>query len=196
LPCTEEILEDVSGMRSYIDGRLRQGVQLAEDDQILNGNGTPPNFRGILNRSGLAPTLTQGAGENVADAILRQIGAIATTAMVAPTAVVMNPADWFPLQALKTSGSGEYIGGSPFGVVTVPTLWGLPVAVTSGITAKTALVGAFASMAQFFRKGGLRVEASNSHQDFFIKNLVAIRAEERGALAVYRPAAFGKVTLT
>ena len=51
-------------------------------------------------------------------------------------------------------------------------------------------------MSQFFRKGDIRVEASNSHQDFFTKNLVAIRAEERGALAVYRPGAFGKVTLT
>jgi hypothetical protein len=45
-----------------------------------------------------------------------------------------------------------------------------------------------------FANGGLRVEASNSHQDFFIKNLVAIRAEERLALAVYRPAAFGTAT--
>jgi HK97 family phage major capsid protein len=73
-------------------------------------------------------------------------------------------------------------------------LWGLPVAVTPAMTAGTALVGAYASAAQVFRKGGIRVEASNSHQDFFIKNLVAIRAEERLALAVYRPGAFGEVT--
>jgi HK97 family phage major capsid protein len=68
------------------------------------------------------------------------------------------------------------------------------VAVTPAIVANTALVGAFGTMSQVFRKGGIRVEASNSHQDFFIKNLVAIRAEERLALAVYRPGAFGKVT--
>jgi len=61
---------------------------------------------------------------------------------------------------------------------------------------KTVLVGSFQQASQFFRRGGLRVEASNSHQDFFIKNLTAIRAEERGALAVYREGAFGKVTLT
>jgi len=37
---------------------------------------------------------------------------------------------------------------------------------------------------------------SNSHEDFFTTNKVAVRAEERGALAVYRPAAFGEVYLT
>jgi hypothetical protein len=68
------------------------------------------------------------------------------------------------------------------------------VAVTPAIVANTALVGAFKTAAQVFRKGGIRVEASNSHQDYFIKNLVAIRAEERLALAVYRPQAIGKVT--
>jgi len=73
-------------------------------------------------------------------------------------------------------------------------LWGMPVAVTPVIAVGTALVGAFASAAQVFYRGALRVEASNSHQDFFIKNLVAIRAEQRLALAVYRPEAFGTVT--
>ena len=67
-------------------------------------------------------------------------------------------------------------------------------AVTPAIAAGTALIGAFGSQAQVFERGGTRVEASNSHQDFFIKNLVAIRAERRLGLAVYRPSAF--ITLT
>jgi HK97 family phage major capsid protein len=77
---------------------------------------------------------------------------------------------------------------------TTPQLWGKRVAVTPAMAATTALVGAFQQGGQIFRKGGLTVEASNSHADFFQRNLTAIRAEERLELAVYRPGAFGTVT--
>ncbi len=197
LPVTEELLEDVAAIASYIDARLRLGVQLAEEDQLLNGNGTPPNLLGILNRPGLATAVARNAGatppETNADAILRQISAIATTSYVYPDGIVMNPANLFTILTSKDS-SGAYYGGGPFSVLPTATIWGTPVAPTPSIVAGTALVGAFSTQAQVFRKGGIRVEASNSHQDFFIKNLVAIRAEERLALAVYRPGAFGKVT--
>jgi HK97 family phage major capsid protein len=58
------------------------------------------------------------------------------------------------------------------------------------------LVGAFREGAQVWRKGGLTVESSNSHQDYFRKNLVALRAEERIALTVYRPSAFQQLFTT
>ena len=56
------------------------------------------------------------------------------------------------------------------------------------------LVRAFHAPAQVFRKGGIRVDATNSHLDYFTKNLVAIRAELREALIVPRPQCFGEVT--
>jgi HK97 family phage major capsid protein len=197
LPVTEELLEDVPAIQSYIDARLTLGVQLAEEDQLLNGNGTPPNLMGIMNRAGLATAVARNGAatppETNAEAILRQITAIATTAFVYPDGVVVNPANWFTTVTSKDS-TGQYFGGGPFSSLPTASIWGTPVAITPSIVANTALVGAFGTMSQVFRKGGIRVEASNSHQDFFIKNLVAIRAEERLALAVYRPGAFGKVT--
>lgn len=197
LPVTEELLEDVPAIQSYIDARLTLGVQLAEEDQLLNGNGTPPNLMGIMNRAGLATAVARNAGasppETNADAILRQISAIATSAFIYPDGVVLNPTNWFTIATSKDT-TGQYFGGGPFSSLPTATIWGTPVALTPSIVANTALVGAFGTMSQVFRKGGIRVEASNSHQDFFIKNLVAIRAEERLALAVYRPGAFGKVT--
>lgn len=197
IPVTEELLEDVPAITAYVDARLQLGVRLAEEDQLLNGNGTPPNLMGVMNRSGLATAVVRNSGatppETNAEAILRQVTAIATTSFVYPDGVVMNPTNWFSTVTMKDT-QGHYFGFGPFNTVPTATLWGLPVAVTPSIVANTSLVGAFGSMSQVFRRGGIRVEASNSHQDFFIKNLVAIRAEERLALAVYRPGAFGKVT--
>lgn len=192
LPITEEMLEDYDQTRSYVDGRLRFGVQLTEEDQLLNGSGTPPALRGILNRAGLTAAQARGTDTN-ADAIFKQITTISTTVFVQPDGIVMNPANWATIQLAKDA-NGQYYGAGPFAAPQSQTLWGLPVVKTPTIVANTALVGAFQSSSQIFRKGGLRVEASNSHNDFFIKNLVAIRAEERLALAVYRPSAFGTVT--
>jgi HK97 family phage major capsid protein len=73
-------------------------------------------------------------------------------------------------------------------------LWGLPAIPMSGMPAGTALVGAFSTAAQVFLRGPIQVAVTNSHQDWFQKNLVAIRAETRAALAVYRGGAFGLVT--
>jgi HK97 family phage major capsid protein len=198
LPVSEEMLEDFEQIRSYINTRLNLGVSLAEEDQLLNGSGTAPAIRGILNRTGLTPAQARGADSN-SDAVFKQITTIATTVFIQPDGIVMNPTNWQTIQLTKTS-TGAYYGSGPF--VTAQgglspldgVLWGLPVVRTPTIAANTALVGAFAQAAQVFRKGGMRLEVSNSHADFFVKNLVAIRAEERLALCVYRPAAFGTVT--
>ena len=194
VPVTDEMLEDVPGLRSYINSRLRLGVQLKEDDQLLNGNGTAPNISGILDRTGLAAAVAGGSGAIAnADAIAAQIAAIRVATELEPDGIVMHPTNWLTLQVMKDS-QNQYMGSGPFAAPARPTLWGLPVAVTSAITLGTALVGCFKTAAQLFRHGGIRVDVSNSHSDFFVKNLTAIRAEERIALAVYRPGAFGTVT--
>lgn len=192
LPVTEEMLEDVSQIRSYIDARLRTGLDLTEEDQVLSGNGTPPNLMGLRNRTGLATAVARGADTNP-DAIFKQISAIATNALIQPDGFTINPANWQTIQLMKDN-NGQYYGSGPFAAPQAPRLWGLPGAVTPAQASGEAFVGAFQQAAQIFRKGGVRVEASNSHNDYFVKNLVAIRAEERLGLAVYRPAAFGKVT--
>lgn len=193
VPCTEEILSDVGQMRSYVDTRMRLGVDLAEDDQLVNGSVVAPDIIGFLNRTGLAADVARGADTN-ADAVLKQIAAIFAANLVQPSALIMHPTNWLAIQLLKTA-AGEYISGAgPFSAPQRPVLWGLPVAVSPVIAVGTALVGCFDTCAQLFRNGGIRVDVSNSHSDFYVKNLVAVRAERREALCVFRPAAFGKVT--
>lgn len=193
LPVTEEMLEDVNQIASYINARLALGVQLTTEDQLLNGNGIAPNLLGLLLRPGLTPPVALVAPDTNADVMFKAMMKVFNAAFVMPDGHVMNPANWQTTALLKDT-MGRYLGGGPFQPAPIPTLWGLPVDVTPSIAAGTGLTGAFASQAQVFANGGLRVEASNSHQDFFIKNLVAIRAEERLALAVYRPGAFCTAT--
>jgi HK97 family phage major capsid protein len=192
IPVTEEMLEDFSQTQSIIDSRLRLGLSLTEEDEILNGSGVSPHLLGLMNLPGLTTAQARGA-DTTMDAIFKMITTLSATVFVVPDAFVINPTNWQTVQLLKNA-AGNYMGSGPWAPAQAPTLWGFPGAVTPSIVLGTALVGAFRSAAQFFRKGGVRVEASNSHSDFFIKNLVAIRAEERGALAVYRENAFGKVT--
>lgn len=192
IPVHDEMLEDVSYLRSTIDARLRLGVQLAEEDQLLNGSGTSPDIMGILNRPGITTDQARGADTNV-DAIHKQITRVMIASLLQPDAVVIHPTNWETI-ALGKDANGQYYGPGPFAGPLSKTLWGKRVVDTTRITANSALVGAFAQAAGIFRKGGIVVSASNSHSDFFVKNLTAIRAEERLALAVYRPAAFGEVT--
>jgi HK97 family phage major capsid protein len=192
LPVTEEMLEDFAAIRSYIDARLQLGLDLTEEDELLNGSGIAPHLTGLMTVAGMTATVARGA-DSIADAIFKQITAITVTSFIQPDAIVMNPMNWQTVQLTKNA-NGNYLGSGPWSNAQPPQLWGLPVASTPAMVANTALVGGFRMGAQEFTKGGVRVEVSNSHNDFFVKNLVAIRAEERLALCIYRPAAFGKVT--
>ena len=76
-----------------------------------------------------------------------------------------------------------------------PPLWGVKTVVTEAIAPGTALVGAFKAGGKVLRKGGLRVESTNAHADYFINDKVAIRLKERLTLQVKYPKAFVKVEL-
>jgi HK97 family phage major capsid protein len=194
LPVTEEMLEDVPQLSSYIDARLTLGVELAEEDQLLNGTGVSPQILGILKTAGLTADMPLVAPATNADVLAHQALAVYAASFLMPDGFVLNPANWASTLLLK-NGQGSYFIGTPFGSnIALASIWGLPVAVTPSMAVGTGLVGAFKTAAQIFRHGGIRVESSNSHQDYFVKNLVAIRAEERLALATYRPAAFGTVS--
>lgn len=204
LKVSDETLEDVPATQAYINGRLTLFVKLDEEDELLNGSGTAPHMTGLLNRSGKQAAIVQGAGTNpLPDYIYNQITQIRTGAFVEPDAIVINPSDWQAIR-LSKDGNNQYYGGGPFtaaygnsGPVNPgEQLWGMRVVQTPAIAAKTVLVGAFGMCAQLFRKGGITVEATNSNEDDFKNNLVAIRAEERLLQAVYRPGGFGIVTLT
>lgn len=190
IPVTEEALNDNRQLRSYVESRLTYMVRQREEQQIVSGNGTPPNLQGIVNRSGIQ-TQAKGA-DPTPDAFFKAIQKIRVTGDAEPDGHVIHPDDWTDIRLLRTA-DGIYIWGSPQDAGP-ERLWGLPVRVTTAISVGTGLTGAFGTYAQIFRRDGLRVEASTEHASFFVENKVALLAETRLALSVYRPAAFCTVT--
>jgi HK97 family phage major capsid protein len=193
IPVTEELLEDSAGIASFLNSQLRRAVLAALDDQVVNGTGVSPAMLGLLHMTGLTPPAAYTTG-SVLDVIAKQIAAVELASGYPVDGIALNGADWLALSLTKTT-TGEYLGDNlPFGAPQTPTLWGRAVATSPKVPQGTAIVGAYRSAAQLFTRGGVSVAASNSHQDFFIKNLVAIRCEIRAVACVYQPLAFGLVT--
>lgn len=181
-----QILADAPALRSIIDQRLRYGLAYVEEQQLLNGSGTGQNLEGLVT----AATAYAAPGGLVAGQLIDTIrmGHLQVALAEYPAnGTVLNPIDWAYIEMLK-DGEGRYLIGNPQGTIS-PTLWGLPVVATQAMTVDKFLVGAFDLAAQIFDRQDATVEVSTEDQDNFVRNKVTIRAEERLALAIYRPEA-------
>lgn len=197
-----EAWEDFTIIRDYINGRLRFMVAEREEAQLLSGAGTGSEITGILTES--IQSQAFGASTPTASdhgmAFHNAITKIRATGKFEPDGMVVHPDDWQQMR-LAQDDNKQYYGGGPFsgpyGVgpfANAERYWGLPVVVTTAITSGTGLVGAFKLGAQIWDRQGITVDTTNSDEDDFQYNRMAIRVEERLALAIYRPLAFCKVT--
>ena len=187
IPASRQVLADAPMLQSYIDTRLLYGLKLEEEDELLNG----VTANGELN--GLLPQATAYNRSASADTKLDAIRRSLTQLQIAEfegSGIVMSPSDWEAIELLKET-TGGYIWANPM-AQGGPRLWGLPVVVTNAMTTGTFLVGAFNVAAQIWDREDASIRVAEQHADFFIKNMVAILAEERLALTVYRPLSFIK----
>jgi HK97 family phage major capsid protein len=205
IPVTRQNLEDLSFIRGYIDGRLLTGLARREDNQILNGNGTPPNIRGLLQTSGILtldaayfaanPVRDAGTANENANRLRRAITRIklSTVGGAMPSFVVENPADVEDLETI-TDSTRQYLFGGP---VRAPASRGC--GDCRLCSPRTSPRRPHWSETARWRPWSIgwtrRSYTTDSHSDFFIRNIFVILAEERLALAVFRAAGFAKVTL-
>jgi HK97 family phage major capsid protein len=189
IPATRRALADIPQLQTIIDSQLQYGLQLRLENEIVAGNGSGENLTGITNTSGI---LTQARSSDTnEDALFKGITQL-RLGFIEPNGIGVHPINWQAMRLRKASTAGTYILGNPQAQVS-ESLWGLPVAVTAAFAEGTGVVADF-SQAVFWLREGIQVLASDSHSDFFIKNLVAVLAEMRGAFGIPLPAAFCKVT--
>jgi HK97 family phage major capsid protein len=207
LPISDEFLEDAPSIQSSLNGWLTLFVSIEEERQLLRGNGTN-ELIGLFNRSGgqAINLYTKLAADDNTVALAKVIANTRGSSFLQPDAVIMHPTNWLNSRLLRdgTGGTaGNYLAGGPFGVSSNnaggaalfgQTLWDTRVVLSTVVGLGTALVGNFGQGAQIYRRGGVSVEATNSHSDLFVKDITMLRAEERLGLGVYRPAAFTAVS--
>ena len=204
IPVTEELLADVSAVQGYLDSRLRTQLNLRLDSQLLNGNGSAPNIRGILNKSGINTFDYSSYSGNLKriGQVYQAITEIRKDAFVEPDAIIMHPSDWndvvTEVNAVTTSGSLNplFVGAGMMSGAPTASMWGVPVIASTAIGAGTALVGAFGGgqAVHIVSRSGIEVAMSDSHDDFFTKDKVMMKASMRLGFPVYRPAAFCSIT--
>jgi HK97 family phage major capsid protein len=188
IPASKQILDDFTELMGFINSTLPYYVNLAEEIQLLSGDNTGENLHGLITQAAAFSTglLSSSKGWNKIDIIGRAIQQITTAKELDPTFVILHPNDWWEMRLTK-DGFGRYILGDPQTNVR-PSLFGLDVVYTTSIANGTFLVGSGNSVASEIRdRMEMQVEFSTEHQDFFTKNLVAVRGEKRVVLVVKRP---------
>jgi HK97 family phage major capsid protein len=194
VPATRQALSDVMQLRTLIESQLRYGLEYRLEAQVVNGNGSAPNLRGILQTSNI---LTQAKStDSVTDAIHKAITQI-RLAFIEPNGVALHPTDWQLVRLSRdgggsVAGTGAYLFGPP-SQAGEETIWGLPVAVSAAVPDDTGIVADFRQCVLWLREGA-QVLVSDSHDDFFVKNLVVLLAEMRAAFGVLNANAVCKVT--
>lgn len=202
---TRQALDDMAGLQSYIDAFLRRGLDERIDKQLLIGNGTAPNLRGLNNVTGLIDLngayFTTG-WPIVADRIRRAITRVRLGGRGRASLIVMNPADVETLELTKTSVEtgvtvNQYAmpNGGPFGNGALATIWGRPIVESEDQTAGQATV-LDASAAMVMSRMDQTMFITDSNRDLFERNILTILVEERLAFPIFYPGRIAKVALT
>lgn len=193
LPVTDELFADAPAMRSYTEARLRLFMALREESSLVSGTGVGLEYYGLLNVPGSQTKATSSYGGNVLDTLFQAMVAIQVNSFLEPSGAIMNPLDWADIITLKTA-DGVYIWGQPNAAPGPQRVWGMPVVSTPVMPQNTAVVAAFNSAMQIFRREGVTFSVSDQHNDFFITNKLMLRVEERLAFVIYRPSGVCIVT--
>lgn len=202
LPVTDEQLEDIEGVRAYIDGRLLSSVRRRVDRQVISGDSAAPNLTGILNVAGIGSVAyDDDGGATVQPALL--INAIAeaiketrVAGRAAPDAILLHPDSISLIRQLRDGTTGQWLFQHPSQPGPM-TLWGLPIAENEELVAAPsvnaqALVGAFREFSQLSIKRGALVEVGFVGTQF-TSGTKTIRAGMRAAFSVFRALAFTQV---
>lgn len=188
IPASKQILDDAPGLAALIDYELTRNLRDVEEAQLLHGDGTGVNLLGLVPLATAFAAPWTISSPTMIDTLLLALAQLESDTENEASFIALNPMDWRRIQSLKAT-DGTYLSGSAFTASDVERLWALPLVPTAGMTIDNFLVGD-GTAASVRDRQQATVEVSTEDGQNFRTNMITIRAEERLALEIRRPAGF------
>jgi len=178
---TKRALADAGQIRGIIDQDLRGDLTQRLEEYVFDIIENTPN------------TLIQAFDADPMRTARQAITTLAVEGLQNPTAYVFHPTDWEDME-LQQDANDRYYWAGPLNQGP-PRLWGVPVVQSFHVTEGTAWLANW-NKAVLWDRQQTTITATDSHEDWFIRNMIAILAELRAAFAIIRPSAFVEVQLS
>ena len=185
LPFSDEVISDTARMQSELDLRMRTGLRERWNTQLVAGNGTAPNIRGLRHVTGITDVTNKVAATTILDYVYTLRRNVRTAGKTNANAVLMRVANLEAVATAKTT-DGIYLWGSPISGLP-QRIWGMIPVETEDVEANHA-AAVDTTYLQAFTKGGIEVQVGYRSNDFR-DGLQTIRAGVRTCLVVYRATA-------
>ncbi|SOD63663.1 phage major capsid protein, HK97 family [Streptomyces zhaozhouensis] len=208
-PIPRQDLDDAAMLRTFIDQEMRLGLELALEDEIVNGDGTGEHFMGLSNVPGHQDQ------EFVTDILVtarKAVTRLERYGYAATAGWLMSPDDWEAFELTQDNEARFYFGG-PVAAVNAASrrLWGVPVVVSEAAPTGTAFLADFAQTRLQSRQEGVLDWSENMYDpnafpdetdpqtrgaSDFERNMIRFRFEGRFGLEILRPSAIVEVDLS
>jgi HK97 family phage major capsid protein len=186
---SQQMLDNLQGLSGYLSYVLPQELYNTEDTQLLTGSGSGVNLFGLATGAQTDADIPAGfevASPNYWDCILASFATIAASKAKA-NAILMNPADVYLMAAAK-GDNGQYVAPI-FWVNNVPTLFGVPITMTTAVTAGTFYTADTNKAGMLFQRKAPSIRFFDQDSDNVQKNLITVRVEEELAFAQFHTSA-------
>jgi HK97 family phage major capsid protein len=186
MPATKRSLSDVRQLRTLIDNFLRSGVAREFERLMLTGDKDAPadpnyeEFDGLLNITGVQ---SQPWAGNVIATARKMITKVRDKGGQL-TAFAVSPAVNEAIDLLQDR-DGRFLGNGPFSQGP-QTLWGRPRVEVPDLADDKIIGGEWSTLCLWDREE-TTLTATDAHEDFFVRNLVAVLAEARAAFGALNP---------
>lgn len=200
-------LDDAAMLRAFIDQEMRLGLDMALEDEIINGDGTGDSFLGLEHVPG---TQEQEFVTDVLVTARKAVTRLERYGYASTAGFLMSPEDWEAFELTQDNEARFYFGG-PVAAVNAASrrLWGVPVVVSEAAEPGGAYLADFSQVRLQVRQEGM-LDWTENHYDpnafpdeepaergasDFERNLIRFRFEGRFGLEILRPSAIVKVDL-